>query len=491
MNDLKVRAVRGGFAKVCAQGLTFVLRMGALMILARLLEPRDFGLIGMVTAITGVLNLFRDFGLSTAAVQREIVTEEQFSTLFWINIVVGTALMLLSAGAAPFIAGFYHEPRLLPLTAVLSVGFLFNAAGVQHAAILQRQMRFTALAATDVISLVAGTGLGIAMALYGMQYWALAVMTIANPLVYTICVWQAAKWTPKAPKRRSGIRSMMHFGGTITLNSIVVYIGYNLEKVLLGRFWGASTIGVYGRAYQLVNIPTDNLNSAVGGVAFSALSRVQSDRERLKSYFLKGYSFVLALTLPATVMCAIFAGDLVRVLLGPKWIEAIPLFRYLAPTILVFSMINPFSWLLLSLGLVARSLKIALVIAPLMIVADLVGISFGPAGVAIAYSTALCLWTIPHIIWCVHGTNISLRDIFMAIARPFASGIVATAAGIGVVLLYGKSMAPLPRLLIGSSAVFLTYCGMLLYVLGQKTFYFALVQSLRGPAVPEASAVSV
>ena len=99
---------------------------------------------------------------------------------------------------------------------------------------------------------------------------------------------------------------MMRFGGTITLNSLVVYIAYNLEKVLLGRFWGAATVGVYGRAYQLINIPTDNLNSAVGEVAFSVLSRVQKDADRLRSYFLKGYSLVLALTVPVTVACALF-----------------------------------------------------------------------------------------------------------------------------------------------------------------------------------------
>ena len=151
---------------------------------------------------------------------------------------------------------------------------------------------------------------------------------------------------------------MMRFGGTITLNGLVVYIAYNLEKVLLGRFWGAEAVGIYGRAYQLVNIPTDNLNSAVGGVAFAALSRLQEEPQRLKSYFLKGYSLVLALTLPTTIVCALFANDLIFVLLGPKWKEAIPIFRLLAPTILAFAMINPFGWLLFAMGKVARSLKI-------------------------------------------------------------------------------------------------------------------------------------
>ena len=127
--------------------------MGSLVLLARLLGPKDFGLVGMVTAFTGVLALFRDFGLSSAAVQRTTVTEEQISTLFWINILFGVLLALVAVAMAPAIAAFYHEPQLFGVTAVLATGFLFNAAGVQHSALLQRQMRFTALAVISVVSL--------------------------------------------------------------------------------------------------------------------------------------------------------------------------------------------------------------------------------------------------------------------------------------------------------------------------------------------------
>src|SRR5215471_9356294 len=110
MKDLKEKTIRGGVARLCAQGANFVLRLGSLMVLARLLGPKDFGLVGMVTACTGVLSLFRDFGLSAAAVQRTNVTDEQMSTLFWINILVGALLGLVSVAMAPVIAAFYHEP---------------------------------------------------------------------------------------------------------------------------------------------------------------------------------------------------------------------------------------------------------------------------------------------------------------------------------------------------------------------------------------------
>jgi O-antigen/teichoic acid export membrane protein len=479
MQDLKERTIRGGVAKLCTQAANFLLRIGSLMVLARLLEPRDFGLVGMVTALTGVLNLFRDFGLSTATVQRVHVTEEQISTLFWLNVSVGVILGLLVIVSAPVVVAFYHEPRLFGVMAVLATGFLFNAAGVQHAAILQRHMRFTALAAIDMISLVVSTAVGIGMAISGYGYWALVGMTVTLPLVATVGLWRTTAWIPGRPRKQAGIRSMMRFGSTITLNGLVIYVAYNLEKILLGRFWGAETVGMYGRAYQLINIPTDNLNAAVGEVAFAALSRVQDDAHRLKAYFLKGYAFVLILTVPMTIVCALFADDLIAVLLGPKWPDTAAIFRLLAPTILIFAMINPLGWLLFSTGLVRRSLNIALFIAPLVIAGYVIGLPYGPKGVALAYSAVMTLWVVPHIVWCVHGTVVSFRDILVAVSRPLLSGVVAAAFAFGVQLLYGHLLPPLPRLVVGVTVLLGVYLGMLMYVMGQKAFYLDLLRGMR------------
>ena len=424
--------------------------------------------------------MFRDFGLSSAAVQRTTVTEEQISTLFWINILLGALLGLVAVAMAPAIAAFYHEPQLFGVTAVLAAGFLFNAAGIQHSALLQRQMRFTALAVISVVSLIVGTAIAIGGAKAGYGYWALVAMTVTSPLIATIGFWLTTGWVPGMPHRRAGIRSMMHFGGTLTLNGLVVYIAYNAEKVLIGRFWGADAIGIYGRAYQLVNIPTDNLNSAVGEVAFSALSRLQDDPIRLKSYFLKGFSLVLGLTLPITIACALFADDLVFVLLGPKWKDAAAIVRLLAPTIAIFAIINPLGWLIFSIGLVARGLKIAPVFAPIMITGYVIGLPYGPKGVAFAYSAVMTLWVIPHILWCVHGTVISLRDILLTVSRPLASGILAGGLAFGVRLICGSFVSPLPRLVLESSVLFVAFFGTLLFAAGQKSLYLDLLRGLKG-----------
>jgi PST family polysaccharide transporter len=258
-----------------------------------------------------------------------------------------------------------------------------------------------------------------------------------------------------------------------------VYVAYNIEKVLLGRFWGTEALGIYGRAYQLVSIPTENLNSATGGVLFSALSRLQHDPDRLKKYFLKSYALVLSLTLPISVACALFADDIILLVLGPKWQDAVPIFRLLTPTILIFALINPMYWLLVSIGLVGRSLKLALVIAPLVITAYIIGLPYGPRGVAFAYSAALTVWVVPHMIWCIQGTMISSKDLLQTVGRPLLSTMVAASFTYIVDLVYAQSLAPLARLSFSGGILVALYLWMLLFVMGQKSFYVDLLRGLR------------
>ncbi len=486
MQDLKERTIRGGAARLASQVATLVVRTGAMVVLARLLDPKDFGLVGMVTAFTGVLSWFRDFGLSAAAVQRADITEDQHSTLFWINVLFGALLAGVTLAAAPAIATFYHEPSLVWVTVVLGTAFLFNAVGIQHSALLQRQMRFTAMAVISLVSLMAGTTVAVAGAAIGYGYWALVASSVMTPLVASIGFWLATGWVPGAPRRRAGIRSMMHFGGTLTLNGIVAYIGFNADKVMIGRFLGVDAVGIYGRGFQVINMPIDNLNSAVGEVAFSALSRVQNDPVRLRNYFLKGFSFVLGLTLPITIACALFADDMVLVLLGPKWQASTEIVRLLAPTIAVMAIINPMGWLISSIGLVRRSLKIALVFTPLMILGCVLGVPYGVTGVAFAYSAVMVLWVVPHVAWCVHGTAISLRDVAATVMRPLASGVVAGAVGYAVRLMCGEFLSPLPRLVVESGVLAVTFFAVLIFVAGQKALYVDLLRGLgRGRAVQD------
>ena len=475
--ELGRRTARGAAVSFGGQAGNFALRFLWMIIIARLVTPEHFGLVGMVSAFTGLLSLFRDVGLSAATVQRDSVSSAQLSTLFWINLLIGSGLALVTAAAAPLLAAFYGDQRLIAITLALAVIFVFYGAVAQHRALLQRRMQFGVLALVDLVALVASIAVGVGLAIAGLGYWALVAMVVGQPLVTLVAVWAVSGWTPGPPRRADGVRSMLRFGGTVTLNSLVVYVAYNMDKVLLGRVFGAEVLGLYGRAYQLVSLPTENLTNTLGTVMFPALSRVQNDVGRLRSFFLRGYGLFLAVALPITAGSALFAEDIVVVLLGPNWGQVVPIFQLLAPTILAFALINPMSSLMLASGHALRSLKIALLIAPIVIMGYLLGLSHGPEGVAFGFSAAMLLVVGPVLYWATKGTNIGWRCIAHAVVPPCLS----TAAGAGVSLVVSQALTgtlPVLRLIAAFAAMFIVHFGVLAYCLGQRRVYVDLLHKI-------------
>src|SRR5262245_24248062 len=478
VTHLKRKSVVGGVAALSAQGVRFVLQTATIMVLARVLSPNDFGLQGMVAVVTGFLALFGDAGLRMARVQRLELTHAQASSLFCGNVAVGAILAMLCAAFAPLLVGFYQEPRLYWIAVISGATFLFNGLAVQHGALLQRAMRFVTLAKINVLSLAASSATGVVMALLGCRYWSLVGMMIASSVVGAAAVWLAVPWIPGPPRRRCGIRPMLQFGGLATCNAFVVFLAWNAEKLLLGRFCGADALGLYGRAYQLVSLPVQQLNGAITGVAFPALSRVQHDAERLASSFLRGYSLLVSLTIRISIISALFAEEIVRIVLGANWMEAAPIFRLLAPVALVFAVANPLSRLVISTGRAGRALSISMATTPLVIVGIVLGLAHGPQGVALGYSTALMVLLIPIAAWSKHGTGITWADLWGATKPPFLSGLLAGAAGLLVKLALDGSSAPLLSLTAGLVVVFGVYAWVLLIVMRQKDIYMDVLSPL-------------
>jgi len=479
MHDLKSRTVRAGIINVGARGFGFAIRIAALMILGRLLTPEDYGLVTMVTAFTGVLNMLGCFGLFQAAIQRDELSEAESSSLFWLNLALGAFLTLTAMVAAPMVSVFYSEPRLIAIMDVIAVTFIITAAGVQHGVLLQRRMSFGTSAKIEIASLLIATAVSVGMAMSGYGYWAIVSMTITLPLATTIGLWLSTGWVPGRPQIASGLRSMLHFGGGTTLTGFLSYITINIDKLLLGRVWGTEATGLYSRAFYLINFPTENLNNTIGEVAFAALSRTKDDPERFRRYFLRGYSLVVTLTLPLTVVCALFADDLIVVVLGPKWTSAVEIFRILAPTILVFAISSPLGWLLNALGFVRRGVYIGLLSAPLMITGILIGLPYGPRGVAMAYSSVMVIKVIPIAIWALRGTGVRIREFVGALASPLAASVIAAGIAFGVHSMIAPTLSPALRLILDIGSFGAAYAGALLLIAGEKALYLDLFRAVR------------
>jgi len=229
--NLKRHTISSGAVTISAQGAKFLLNVASTMILARLLLPQDFGLVAMVTTVTGFLRVFKDAGLSVATVQRERITHAQVSNLFWINVAVSLLSSLIVAVSAPVIAWFYRDSRLISVTLLLSITFIISGATVQHRALLNRQMRFKALALIEVGSMAVGVLVGVAMALEGCRYWSLVGSNLSMEIGGLLLTWSLSRWRPQLPTRGSGIGPLVSFGAHRTAAGLIISLARGSDNL--------------------------------------------------------------------------------------------------------------------------------------------------------------------------------------------------------------------------------------------------------------------
>jgi len=416
--DLKGRSVRGGAVTMAAQGLKFFLQMGSTVVLARLLTPQDFGLIAMVTAVTGFVMMFKDMGLSMATVQRAEINHDQISTLFWINVILSLGVMLVTAVLAPAIAWFYNEPRLTWITLALAGAFVFGGLTVQHQALLIRQMLFRSLAVVEIISMLVGILAAIIAASYGAGYWSLVIMQLATAIAIAIGVWVACGWRPGLPVRRSGVREMLAFGGNLTGFSVINYFARNADKILVGRFCGSGILGLYSRAYSLLMLPINQIRGPLTSVAMPVLSRLQYDPKRYISYYTKLVLLLSFISMPLIVFLAISSRSIIHLLLGEQWLGASSIFQILAITAFIQPVWSTIGLVLLSLGQSGRFLRFGIFNSLVVVTSFAVGIRWGAVGVASAYAVASYLILFPLLWYCFRLTPISIATFLKAIVRP-------------------------------------------------------------------------
>lgn len=424
--DLKGHAVRGGVVTIAAQGIKFCLQLGSIVVLARLLTPDDFGLVAMVTAVTGFVAIFKDAGLSMATVQKAEIDHNQVSTLFWINVAISLGLMCLTAALAPAVAWFYHEPRLTRIALALAGAFIIGGLTIQHQALLRRQMHFGALALIEIISMLVGAVTGIVSAWYGADYWALVLMQIGTAVVSAGGVWFASGWRPGLPIRGSGIRPMLAFGGHLTGFSFVNYFSRNVDAILIGKFIGAEALGLYSKAYGLFMMPISQIRTPLYQVAMPALSSLGNQPERYAKYYQRIVDILCSLVFPISLYCMLEADFLIKTILGPQWLGAVPVFRILAVAGLFHVCTGTAGLVQLSLGFSKRYLYWGIVGACTFITAFVLGLPYGIEGVAISLAIANAAIFLPTLSFCLHKSPVTPALTLKVLAAPLTIGAIAT-----------------------------------------------------------------
>jgi O-antigen/teichoic acid export membrane protein len=414
LHNLGKRAVSGSFVTVGAQAAKFVLNFAAAAVLARLLSPKEFGLVGMVLGVTGLVGIFKELGLSTATVQRETITQQQVSNLFWINVVVSGILAVTCVGLAPLVAWFYRDPRVAGIMLALSLTFLLTGSTVQHQALLTRQMRFRTLAVIDVSSMLIGFTTACCLAWYGFAYWALVAQQLVNAVCSLVFTWSASGWRPAAPKRNSGVRPMLRFGAHLTMADLIGRLSINSDNILIGRFFGAAPLGLYTRANVLLARPLEQVLTPISAVLIPVLSRLQSDPERYRRTFMRAYDALALVVFPFAAMCLVLSKPLVLVVLGPKWTSVIPLFSAFALVAVSSPLSAVGSWLFESQGRGRDQLHNHTLAGAVTVGSFLVGLHWGPLGMILALAFTSLVIRLP-IVYYMAGRRgpVSAADLWI------------------------------------------------------------------------------
>lgn len=448
-------AARGAAATLVGQWSRFAVQTASTMVLARLLTPHEFGLVGMVLAFVMIAMLVKDLGLNTAIIQRPTISDRQVNTLFWLNLGLGGAVAALFWVSAPLLAGFYGRPELTGIVIGLSFAVIFASVASQPQALLSRRLDFLAIAVIDVAAITCAAAVAIAAAFMGAGYWALVLLHVIQPFVRAALVGCRCGWRPSLPARCEDMRSLLSFGSYLSLTQILAISTQHIDKVLIGRYVGATQLGHYSKAYELLLLPIAQIQGPLSRVAIPTLSRLQADPVRYRRYYTTALGAVAFITLPLTVVLVVLGEEIILVLLGSQWLGTVTIFKILALAAPVQAVTHAIGWLFVSLGRVRRQALWFVATRPFYVLAFIVALPWGARGVAIAYTVTLYCLIGPFYVLATRGSPVGLTDIVRAVWHPGVIGLATY--GVAVMVRNGLAEEPLLVTLGGTLLISATF----------------------------------
>lgn len=425
---------RGGSITIAAQGIKVLILMTGVVILSRLLEPSDFGLVAMVTVIVAFGELLRDLGLSTAALRAPTLTKQQASNLFWANTLLGAVGTLMMSAAAPVLVAIYGEPRLALLTPILAVSLLINGVQAQFQVQLARARRFFWLNATDVIAQFVALIVAIVAALNGLGYWALVMQPLTAAVLLFIGRVVTARWMPSRPRKDGETLPLVRAGVDYSATQVLSFAASNVDTVMIGSVWGASSLGQYNRAFQLYSLPVARLLAPLVSVVLPVMNAARAAGENIHGHYLRLQSLV-GLAAAAMFCVSVAAADpLVTIILGPNWDDAILLFQILAIGGIAQGLSQVSFWIFLTEGQSRALLKYNLVTKTMTIVLVVCGALISLEAAAAALSLSLLIsWPI-NILWLGRTAGLPWRRFLANGARIYLTGALAAVATLSIPL---------------------------------------------------------
>lgn len=455
--NLGQRSVRSGAFAIGARVLNGLIQVASVLFLARLLAPADYGLVGMVVALTGFAPVLVSLGTPDAVTQRRSIAEGEVSALFWISTSIGFSFALLVAAAGPLIARFYGEPRLTLIAVVSGLTFLASALHCQHYALLRRAMLFRDLAVIDVSANLLSTAIAIAMAFAGFNYWALAIRPVTLNLLIAAGVWLRSGWIPPRPTRTPGVMEMLRLGISITGFTLADFAGRSADRVAIGYRSGAAALGLYQNALFVYDNVLDMMVAPLHGVAVASLSKVTGDLPELRRLWAKALTTLEFYAMPVFGLLSVTGEDLISLLLGPKWISAGPLLCILALRGMPHCVERTLGWLHVAAGRTDRWMRWGIAANSVQLIAIFCGLPFGARGVVIACVISMFLLFIPAIAYAGRPLGIGAKDVVKVSWRPLTAALVSAAIALIARHMFLLDQKPLVRAVVLAAVYGLSY----------------------------------
>lgn len=350
MNNLKQKTISGvawnTVGRISNQILQFILSI----ILMRLLLPEDYGLITMAMVLIGFASIFSEFGFSSALIQNQNITEEHKSSIFWLNIIIGTLLTLLFFVFADMFANFYNNKQLVKVIQYLSFTFTISAIGIVPDTLLQKEMNYAAINKIN-ISLVLISGLiSVYLAFSGWGVMSLVIQNLVSQILRIPLLFFASHWRPRFIYKSKSIKELFSYSAYLTGFNVINYGARRSDDLLIGKFMGAESLGIYSRAYNLMLLPITQVISLVSNVMFPALSLIHNDKYRVKRIYLNVIQMLAFITFPLMLGLMAVADNFILGIFGNKWAEVIPIIQILAFVGVLQTLANPTGWIYTSQG---------------------------------------------------------------------------------------------------------------------------------------------
>jgi O-antigen/teichoic acid export membrane protein len=427
-HELRRLAVRGAAATVSASALALGAQVISTVMLARILTPADFGVVTMATTFSLLLASFGLNGFMDAIIQFEEMDRHTASNLFWLNAGAGLLLAIAFGGSGSLLARFYGNPLVANVVAGLSVGIFIAALSAVHQALLKRAMRFAGTSANDVIGRAVNTAVSIVLALRGWGYWALVAGIVAQQTSVTVGAWWLCRWAPSWPRRTGKTGTAVRFAAKVYGRFCLGYSTQNIDNVLVGWRFNAVALGFYKKAYDLFALTGSQLIAPLHNVALASLSKLNRDPVRFRRYLANSLGILAFVGMAVSADLTLIGRDVVRLVLGPKWMESARIFELFGPGIGVMLLCGAMGWVHLSLGNPGRWFRWSLVELSVTVLLFLAALHWGPVGIAAAWSLSYWILLIPGFWYAGRPIGFGAQALLATIWRHAAAALLAGSA---------------------------------------------------------------